>query len=432
MVKWLLIILMAPVLAMGQGKTETLIFKDVTKLSTSVNSEYEEAQPLLSPDGTTLYFTRFLSPLNKGGEYSGTDIWSSRYDVTKLDWARADNTKIENNSGNNAVIGISPKGDVVYLQNTVATRDVYGVHFSKKIGSTWSRPEVVTVEGIASEGFLGLYVSPDFDVIFISMKGPDSRGEEDLYVSLKNGAGEWSEPKNLGATINTKGFEISPFLSPDKTKLYFASNGHPGQGDADIFVSERQYGSWEVWSVPKNLGPQVNSEKFDAYFSIYGDSVCYFASNRGGKMSDIYRSKVTIDDGKRDQMKVDSLVNETKGLLEQLRTSTKSSTNVADGKTLVQFDDNVSRVQASSEDVLEAFAAYMMKNVGTKVFLEYDARAMEKTKSQQLLTQDRLRRVKQILKSYGVSEGRVVVSSALSSTQPDQIRRNSVLLSIIK
>ncbi len=53
--------------------------------------------------------------------------------------------------------------------------------------------------------------------------------EEDLYVSLKNGAGEWSEPKNLGATINTEGFEISPYLS-SLDKLYFSSSGHPGQG----------------------------------------------------------------------------------------------------------------------------------------------------------------------------------------------------------
>jgi hypothetical protein len=428
MVKWLLIFLLLP----GFLQAQTLVFKNVSKLSTAINSEYEEAQPLLSPDGTTLYFTRFLSPSNKGGEYSGTDIWTSRYDVTKMDWAKADNSKIENSAGNNAVIGISPKGDMIYLQNTVATRDVYGIHFSKKVGGSWTRPELIPMKGVASEGFLGLYVSPDFDVIFISMKGSDSRGEEDLYVSLKNGAGEWSEPKNLGATINTKGFEISPYLSADKTKLYFSSNGHAGQGDADIFMSERQYGSWEVWSIPKNLGPDINSKKFDAYFSIYGDSLCFFASNRGGKMSDIYRSKVTIDYGKKEQMKVDSLVNETKDLLNQLRTSTGSVTNVSEGKTLVQFDDNAARIQSSSEDVVEAFANYLTKNVGHKVFVEYDGRAMESTKSQQMLVQDRIRRLKQLLKSYGIAESRVVVSSALSSTQPDRIRRNSVLMSIIR
>lgn len=149
-------------------------------------------------------------------------------------------------------------------------------------------------------------------------------------------------------------------------------------------------------------------------------------------MSDIYRSKITIDYGKKEQMKVDSLVNETKDLLQQLRTSTGGATNVTDGKTLVQFDDNAARIQSASEDVIEAFADYLTKNVGHKVFVEYDGRAMESTKSQQMLIQDRIRRLKQLFKSYGVAESRVVVSSALSSTQPDRIRRNSALLSIIR
>lgn len=410
----------------------TLIYQDVKVLSKAVNSEYEESMPLLSPDGTTLYFTRFLSPENKGGEYSGTDVWASRYDVTKLDWGKPSNTKIENTPGNNAVVGVSAKGDLIYLQNTVASRDVFGIYFSKKMGNGWSRQELIPMKGLASEGFLGIYVSPDFDVIFLSMKGSDSRGEEDLYISLKSVTGQWSEPRNLGATINTAGFEISPFLSADKTKLYFASSGHPGQGDADIFVSERQYGSWEVWSQPKNLGSDVNSKKFDAYFSSYGDSTFYLTSNRAGKMSDIYQGRIVVDDGKEKQMKLDSLVNQTKDLLNQLRTSTKSMVNLETSKNLVVFDDNAARIGADSEELIEAYANYLVKNVGARLFVEYDARAMDATKSQQKLTGDRVRRLKQIFKSYGVAESRVILSSAWSSTQPDNVRRNSVQLSILR
>jgi hypothetical protein len=97
----------------------------------------------------------------------------------------------------------------------------------------------------------------------------------------------------MGATLNTGGFEISPFLSADKKKLYFASNGRKGEGDADIYSSDRLYNSWETWSVPVNLGKVVNSPKFDAYFSIYGDSVAYFASNRASEFADLYQVKVT-------------------------------------------------------------------------------------------------------------------------------------------
>jgi outer membrane protein OmpA-like peptidoglycan-associated protein len=428
MVKWFSILLFCvPGLMAGQ----TLQFEEARKLSAAVNSEYEESMPLISPDRTTLFFTRFLSPKNKGGQYSGTDVWISRYDVTKVDWSKADNTRLENTPGNNAVIGVSAKGDRVYLQHTVASRDVTGIYFSKKNGNQWSEPELIPLKGIPSEGFLGLYVSPDFDVIFLSMKGVDSRGEEDLYISLKGPAGGWTEPKNLGPTINTRGFEISPYLSADKKRLYFSSNGHPGQGDADIFVSESQYGSWEVWSVPKNL-KEVNSPKFDAYFSIYGDSLCFFSSNRGGKMSDIYQSKITVDDGKDDQLKVDSLVNQTKELLEQLRTSTKTLNNLAESKTLVMFDAKASRVQSASEDALELYANYLMKNMKAKLVVEYDGRSMNATAAQQALTQDRLKRIRQILKSYGVAENRIAVSGGLVSTQPLHVRQNSVQFSIAK
>ena len=124
------------------------------------------------------------------------------------------------------------------------------------------------------------------------MKAQDGYGEEDLYVTTRDSVGHWSRPINLGTTINTKGFEISPFLSADKKRLFFASNGHPGFGDADIFFSERLYDSWEVWSAPRNLGENLNSKGFDAFFSIYGDSVAYFSSNRSGGLADIYTAKV--------------------------------------------------------------------------------------------------------------------------------------------
>ena len=63
-------------------------------------------------------------------------------------------------------------------------------------------------------------------------------------------------------------------------------------GDADIFYCERLYDAWDTWSAPRNLGEKLNSEFFDGYFSIYGDSIAYFASNRTGRYADIFRVKV--------------------------------------------------------------------------------------------------------------------------------------------
>ncbi|SHH78806.1 WD40-like Beta Propeller Repeat [Chryseolinea serpens] len=288
----LIIILLS--LPAGLAVGQELDFSPPVKLPPGVNSDQNESAPLLSEDGSTLYFIRSGSVQNEGGKFAGTDAWVSHFNTTTNDWGRAVNDELPNDKGNNAVVGVNSRRRVVYMLNTTSSKIPKGIYFLQRTETGWSRPELVPIKGLSSEGFLGIYVSPDFDVMFVSMKGPDSRGEEDLYLSLKGADGQWSALQNLGATINTSGFEISPFLSADKTRLFFSSNGHPGSGDADIFYSDRLYNSWETWTVPKNLGTQVNSPKFDAYFSLQRDSSAYFVSNRGGKSDDIYRTKAKL------------------------------------------------------------------------------------------------------------------------------------------
>ena len=261
------------------------------KLPSAVNTDEEESSPLLSMDGSKLFFTRLLCPENIGGKYTGSDIWS--IDHIGTTWGTADNIKINlNNKNNNAVIGMSTAGDVLYLMDASSTSKINGIYISKRVNEMWTKSELIPLSGIESDGFVSFYASPELDVLFVSMNGKDSKGEEDLYVCIKEDSAVWSKPKNLGSTINTSGFEISPFLSADKRRLYFSSNGHPGLGDADIFYSDRLYDSWETWSIPKNLGTNINSTNFDAYFSQYGDSVAYFTSNRQSELSNIFKSKV--------------------------------------------------------------------------------------------------------------------------------------------
>jgi hypothetical protein len=266
-------------------------YKDVKKLPSTINSSAEEGMPLLSPDGKKLYFTRALYSGNEGGEFGGQDIWISEH--SGHTWRKAQNDlRYINNRNNNVVIGLSADGKTMYYVDGSRSSKMGGIHFTTFTNNNWSRPQFIPIPGIDNLDFIGMFVSPDADVIFISMKAPDARGEEDLYYSIKDKTGLWIKPRSLGATINTTGFEISPYLSPDKKRLYFSSNGHPGLGDADIFYSEKVYESWETWSVPVNLGPVVNSKGFDAYFSTYGDSIAYFCSNRDGNMADIYQATI--------------------------------------------------------------------------------------------------------------------------------------------
>lgn len=257
------------------------------RLSDSINSTSEDINPLLSQDGKKLYLTRSFHTENDGGVIAGSDIWVSTLDEEGR-WTKATNQLGKlNNKNNNAVIGVSENGETLFLLNSYKTRKT-GIAFSKWNDDGWSAPEVVSIPGINNGDFVGYYMNPQFNVLLISMNGEGSYGQEDLYVSVRDSLYRWSKPMNLGPTINTPGFEISPFLSENGKYLYFSSDGRPGLGAADIFVSEKLYDSWSTWSIPKNLGPSINSPFFDAYFSLSNDSIGMFVSNRSGKSADVY------------------------------------------------------------------------------------------------------------------------------------------------
>ncbi len=299
--------------------SQDLKFSDPVPLGSSINSESEEVNALLSPDGKTLYFVRAFDRRNKGGVAGGMDIWTSVRDSRGRFSTCTNEYKKWNNKFNNSVIGIRNDNHVLYMLNSYNKKS--GIAFSKYLEGEWTSPEVILIPGIDQINLVGFYMHPSFSILLISSDRVGSYGKEDIYVSLKDSLDQWSDPLNLGNTINTDGFEISPFLSEDGKRLYFSSNGHKGYGDADIFVSERLYNNWTLWTRPKNLGSKINSEKFDAYFSIYGDSVCYFSSNQVSNFSDIYTSKASFEKKKKLSDSVNRIIDETKKLLNELKTS---------------------------------------------------------------------------------------------------------------
>ena len=236
------IFLLIFIVTAGRLHAQTYEFSDPFKLDISM--EGEEFMPLLSPDGIQMFFGRALYDRNIGGKLDISDVWTTK--LVKEGWKQANNTDFPwNTVESNLVIGMNAQGNVIYSMNTEGNKKTAGVYYSKRVKNGWTKPQLVSLEGLAQDSHLGMFMAPTEDAIIVSMKGPESLGEEDLYVILKGRGGKWSEPKHLGATVNSKGYEIAPFLSPDKKKLFFSSNGHPGMGDADIFYSERLYNSWK-------------------------------------------------------------------------------------------------------------------------------------------------------------------------------------------
>jgi hypothetical protein len=341
-----------------------------------VNSDAEEALPLLAPDGKTLFFSRFLHEKNVGGRYSGLDIWQSQFDGNK--WSKADNQTLPiNNKNNNAVVGISADGKILYLLNASPSRHINGIYFSKKIKGNWTTPELIPIEGLSHEGFIGFHISPEFDVILLSMNGSDSKGQEDLYACTKDGNGKWSKPKNLGTSINTAGFEISPFLSRDKKRLYFSSDGHAGKGDADIFYAERLYDSWDLWSIPKNLGDRINLPSFDAYFSMQNDSIGFFTSNRGNRNADIYQVKF-VREKNIDQESINKMIEEANTILTDLKDPNSN-------KTTIIFKDESAILSDQSKSELIEFVG-RLKTFSSKYTIEIQGYYQQEKTNDPVLT----------------------------------------------
>ncbi|MFD0993153.1 OmpA family protein [Tenacibaculum geojense] len=205
-----------------------------THFATSLNSKLHEANIIFTKDGKTAYFTR-----------------------------------------NNLVKGKRKKDSkkVTHLQ-------IYKAQFEdgewKNITSLPFNSNDYSTEHPA--------LSIDEKTLYFASDMPGSLGSFDIYAVTINNDGSYGKPINLGPTINTKRKEQFPFVSEDN-KLYFSSNGHPGFGSLDVFVSTIND---TKFSKPDNVGFPVNSGYDD--FSFFINSTTkegFFASNRpGGKGGD--------------------------------------------------------------------------------------------------------------------------------------------------
>ena len=204
------------------------------------NTSYDELNPVISPDGRSLYVTVSNHPQNTGGKRDPGDIWVSVLTETNQWSAPVHGGPLLNDMGFNGVAGFSADGSQMFLLghygSSGSTARTQGIAVSRSNNNGWSKPENISIPYFQNKsGVLNGYILPDQSVFVFSAETYGSKGVEDIYVCTKTPNGSWSEPKNLGSVINTRFQELSPSLTADGKTLYFSTNGGKGR-EALIFI----------------------------------------------------------------------------------------------------------------------------------------------------------------------------------------------------
>ena len=175
------------------------------------------------------------------------------------------------------------------VRNATGKFDDEDLYFSEKKDNKWTEPQQVgnTINTKEYEGASS--ISGDGKTLVFTY---GTRSEPcDLYFSKKTG-NEWSKPKNLGENVNTKDWDSQPCLSADGRTLYFSSERRGGFGREDIWITRMD--SNDVWTSPVNAGPQINTSdsEFTPFIHPNGTTL-YFASKGWDGMggSDLFISE---------------------------------------------------------------------------------------------------------------------------------------------
>jgi outer membrane protein OmpA-like peptidoglycan-associated protein len=153
------------------------------------------------------------------------------------------------------------------------------IYYSDMVGGEWTNPE--KVPGINDPVYWDSQptLASDGVTLYFASDRPGGFGGTDIYKTVKDKTtGAWSKPQNLGRMINTPFAERTPFMHSDFETMYFASDGHPGVGGLDIFYCRLD--SAGKWTEPKNIGVPINTKGDDFGLFVSTDGhLGYFSSN---------------------------------------------------------------------------------------------------------------------------------------------------------
>jgi len=129
-------------------------------------------------------------------------------------------------------------------------------------------------------------ISSDGKKLYFTSNRDGGQGNLDIYVSEKDASGDWGPAVNLGAAVNTPFNEDTPFITKNDSVLYFCSEGHNSMGGFDNFKSQK---SGTAWKTPTNLGYPINTTDDDKFFQPVNNGLnAYYSMTTGYKKKEIF------------------------------------------------------------------------------------------------------------------------------------------------
>ena len=223
-------------------------------MGAAVNASGPEYFPSITADQNTLVFTRRIG--------DNEDFFVSK--KRDGEWTLATNLGPPiNTDDNEGAQSISANGK--YLVFTACNRrDGKGscdLYFAEYRNNKWTEPQNMGEPVCSGAWESQPTLSPDGKMlIFASNRKDGDKGGKNLFVTRRDAQGNWATPTPISA-LNTPYDDETPFLHADGQTLYFSSNGHPGFGGNDLFVSRLQ--PTGNWGKPTNLGTPINTDKDD-------------------------------------------------------------------------------------------------------------------------------------------------------------------------